>query len=62
MSSNVSVVTIQRREIILGLRVYVNEKWRDFIDFSSFVVHGSADPSSSLVLCRKEQGDARKRR
>ncbi|ELK36977.1 Forkhead box protein N3 [Myotis davidii] len=52
----------KRREITLGLRVYVNEKWRDFIDFSSFVVHGSADPSSRLVLCRMEQGDARKRR
>lgn len=62
MSSNVSVVTTQRREITLELQVYVNEKWRDFIDFSSFVVHGSADAFSSLVLCRKQQRAARKRR
>lgn len=43
MYRNVSVVTTQLREIIVGQQVYVSEEWHEFIDFSSCLVLCFAD-------------------
>lgn len=45
---NVSLITIQLREIILGPQVYANEEWREFLGFSCFTIHFFTDSFSSL--------------